>query len=81
MAEEGTTIFLPQTAAGGGPYAGRVEAQKKATAEAVAVHPEGFEPPALWFEARCSIQLSYGRTNGVGGGARTLDLPGHSRSC
>lgn len=23
------------------------------------VHPEGFEPPALWFEARCSIQLSY----------------------
>ena len=23
-------------------------------------HPEGLEPPALWFEARCSIQLSYG---------------------
>ena len=22
--------------------------------------PEGLEPPTLWFEARCSIQLSYG---------------------
>jgi hypothetical protein len=21
-------------------------------------HPEGLEPPTLWFEARCSIQLS-----------------------
>ena len=26
------------------------------------VRPEGLEPPALWFEARCSIQLSYRRT-------------------
>jgi hypothetical protein len=26
--------------------------------------PEGLEPPALWFEARCSIQLSYGRILG-----------------
>jgi hypothetical protein len=25
--------------------------------------PERFELPTLWFEARCSIQLSYGRTN------------------
>ena len=26
------------------------------------VRPEGFEPPTLWFVAKCSIQLSYGRT-------------------
>ncbi len=24
--------------------------------------PEGLEPPAPWFEAKCSIQLSYGST-------------------
>ena len=23
--------------------------------------PEGVEPPTLWSEAKCSIQLSYGR--------------------
>ena len=27
------------------------------------VRPEGFEPPTLWFVAKCSIQLSYGRTS------------------
>jgi hypothetical protein len=25
------------------------------------VRPDRFERPTLWFEARCSIQLSYGR--------------------
>ena len=27
------------------------------------VRPEGLEPPAYWFEASRSIQLSYGRTS------------------
>ena len=27
--------------------------------------PEGLEPPTTWFEARYSIQLSYGRVVGM----------------
>jgi hypothetical protein len=32
------------------------------------VRPERFELPASWFVARRSIQLSYGRANGVAPG-------------
>ena len=35
------------------------------------VDPEGLEPPAPWFEARCSIQLSYGSRRGA---ERSADL-------
>ena len=30
-----------------------------------AARPERFELPTLWFEARCSIQLSYGRVTSL----------------
>jgi hypothetical protein len=36
------------------------------------VRPERFELPTLWFEARCSIQLSYGRVSWDGFSLRSL---------
>ena len=39
------------------------------------VRPEGLEPPAYWFEANRSIQLSYGRTETILSWAVLLPLP------
>jgi hypothetical protein len=39
------------------------------------VRPERFELPTLWFEAKCSIQLSYGRAKQVSGLQKHPKLP------
>ena len=39
------------------------------------VRPEGFEPPTLWSEARCSNPLSYGRVCTTSLLARASFLP------
>ena len=44
-----------ETASPKAPHTGKFAAVKM-------VRPERFELPTLWFEAKCSIQLSYGRT-------------------
>ena len=50
--------------------------------EIILVRPERFELPTPWFEAKCSIQLSYGRTlQGLtiicGGLLASLAMPPH----
>ena len=41
------------------------------------VRPERFELPTLWFEAKCSIQLSYGRGKQVIQTLKIADNPLH----
>ena len=53
VVDRGRFARLPSRV-GGGPMA----------CERKLVRPEGLEPPAYWFEASRSIQLSYGRLSG-----------------
>ena len=39
-----------------------IASERRLDQERRMVRPEGLEPPAYWFEASRSIQLSYGRT-------------------
>jgi hypothetical protein len=41
------------------------------------VRPERFELPTLWFEAKCSIQLSYGRGKQVVQTLKIANKPSH----
>ena len=43
----------------------------------ILVRPERFELPTLWFEAKCSIQLSYGRENKTIQTPKLADIPPH----
>ena len=49
---------------------GIVDPYSRGTDEGL-VRPEGFEPPTLWSEARCSNPLSYGRMSSFSLLART----------
>jgi hypothetical protein len=47
----------------------------------IMVRPERFELPTLWFEAKCSIQLSYGRGKQGSAVAKNSELFGRWQLC